>query len=265
MQRPHQEHDTRLASSKIKIDLFSLLAVLSFIGIVFSMLFFHVGGHLKYLYPTIAFIIGLLLYMRAPVFYLGFTWWLFFLTPCIRRVADYQGGWTPENPMMVAPYLVCMISAFSFFKHLKEILRNRIIFPFFLIIIGIIYGFCIGVVNVGLLPAVNGTVEWIAPVFFGFHLVSTWRNSYLYSKAIVHIFTWGLLIIGLYAVVQYYSLFPWDKYWIINAAMGNIGKPEVQHFRLFGAIDVQSRAAQLSAQDNGRLMVVELIAQSSET
>ena len=49
---------------------------------------------LNYAYLAATLAVGALLYWRRPGLYIGFTWWLWFLTPEVRRLVDYQQGWT---------------------------------------------------------------------------------------------------------------------------------------------------------------------------
>src|SRR5918912_703929 len=72
-------------------------AILGFVALVGGGLAAHVGSLMQTLYPSAALVVGLLLYWRYPALYLGFTWWLWFLTPEVRRVVDYQSAWEPEN------------------------------------------------------------------------------------------------------------------------------------------------------------------------
>src|SRR5215218_7309863 len=80
----------------------------------------HASGLLELLYPLVALMVGVLLYWRYPALYLGFTWWLWFLTPEVRRLVDYQQGWNPESPVMLAPLLVTALGFLALLRHLQE-------------------------------------------------------------------------------------------------------------------------------------------------
>ena len=87
---------------------------------------------MNYAYLAATLAVGVLLYWRRPGLYVGFTWWLWFLTPEMRRLSDYVQGWNPINPVMLAPYLVSALAIFTLMHHLPKLQLNRF-FPFVLI------------------------------------------------------------------------------------------------------------------------------------
>ncbi len=68
------------------------LAICGFI--FFNIVCYFVGaGMLRLVFPVTAFLVGVFLYWKQPLLYLGFTWWLWFLTPLAARLVDYRVGW----------------------------------------------------------------------------------------------------------------------------------------------------------------------------
>lgn len=55
------------------------------------------GGILRLGFPLLSLAVGLFLYLRYPVLYIGFTLWIWFLTPWLRRVVDSRSGWDPQG------------------------------------------------------------------------------------------------------------------------------------------------------------------------
>ncbi|MCG8363360.1 MAG: O-antigen ligase domain-containing protein, partial [Pseudanabaenales cyanobacterium] len=56
------------------------------------------GRFLVLLFPLGSIVVGVFLYRRYPIFYVGFTWWLWFLGPLVRRLIDYQSGHLTYGP-----------------------------------------------------------------------------------------------------------------------------------------------------------------------
>src|SRR3569833_3248376 len=72
------------------------------------------GTVLTLAFPVLAIATGLWLYFKSPARYVGFMWWLWFLSPEVRRLADWsKGSFTPTSLIQVAPLAVTMISALS--------------------------------------------------------------------------------------------------------------------------------------------------------
>jgi hypothetical protein len=58
---------------------------------------------LRLVYPVAALLTAIFLYLRHPILYLGFTWWIWFLSSLVTRLVDLRVGWDPTRQMLVAP------------------------------------------------------------------------------------------------------------------------------------------------------------------
>jgi hypothetical protein len=212
-------------------------AILGFVVLTVGGLAAHVNGLLELLYPLAACAVGVLLYGRYPALYLGFTWWLWFLTPEVRRLVDYQEGWNADSPVMLAPYLVTALTLFTVLRHLPK-LRLQLFFPFGLVLFALLCGYTVGVFNgVGLLAVTFDLLNWLVPVAFAFYLMVHWRSYPRHHQVIQRTFVWGVLFMGLYGLLQFLFLPAWDQYWMLNAPMASIGYPEPFQVRMFSTLN----------------------------
>jgi hypothetical protein len=211
--------------------------VVGFAAFVAGALAAGAGEIVHLLFPAAALVVGITLYLLHPTLYLGFTWWLWFLTPEVRRIVDYQIGWNPISPVVIAPYLVTGLTAFTLLRYLPHLIQRPGLFPFALILVGLDYGYTVGLVRAGPLPATYGLLTWIAPVVFGFHVAVGWRQYPLYRDAIQRIFLWGVLAMGVYGIVQFFIVPPWDAYWMEVAPMVSIGRPEPFEVRVWSTMN----------------------------
>lgn len=223
------------------------------------------GNLLRLGFPLGCFAVGLFLYQRYPILYVGFTWWLWFLTPFIRRLIDYRTGWLEPNPVLLAPYLATVVTIATFLRHLPRLYRQDGL-PFLLSFIAVIYGFLIGLVNsmfgisnkitflqkilesaigkfdftytpIGVTVA---TLEWLTPVLFSYHLFINWQYYPEYRQNTQRIFCWGVLLTGVYGVLQYLVAPGWDRMWLWNVIeTGNtsFGRPEPLGIRVFSTMN----------------------------
>ncbi|MBD0345982.1 MAG: O-antigen ligase domain-containing protein [Coleofasciculus sp. Co-bin14] len=206
--------------------LFTTLCVLAGLGKVLNLLF-----------PAGSFAVAVFLYLRYPVLYLGFTWWIFFLTPFIRRVADFRSGFTDPSPMLLAPPLVAMVTIVTFYRNLPK--ANALGgLPFVLSAVGVFYGFLIGLVNGSPVPAIISFMAWISPILFGFHLFVNWRDYPDYRQNIQRTFLWGVLITATYGVYQYLVAPEWDRLWLVETKLyTSMGKPEPLGLRVWSTMN----------------------------
>jgi len=214
------------------------LVIFSTLGILL-----HAGSTLRLAFPVGAFSVGLFLYLRYPILYVGFTWWMWFLTPCVRRLIDYQSGWVDPSPVLLAPFLVTIITFITFLKYFPASQRHAGL-PFVLAFTGVVYGFLVGVVKNPSITTGIALLNWLTPILFGFHLFVNWRDYPLHRHAIQRIFFWCVLVTGAYGVLQYLLAPEWDSFWLENIRMANIasglppsfGLPKPLEIRVFSTM-----------------------------
>ena len=193
------------------------------------------GSILRLTFPLLSFVVGVFLYWRYPILYLGFTWWMWFLTPLVRRLMDHHSGWVDPNPILLSPYLVTLITSATLFKNLPRSYRQGGL-PFILAFTGIFYGFLIGLIKTSLVTAARSVLDWLVPVLLGFHLFVNWRDYPKLRQNMQRTFLWGVLVMGGYGVLQYLVAPDWDRFWLINSEMTTFGSPEPFKIRVWSTM-----------------------------
>lgn len=193
------------------------------------------GSILRLAFPAGAFAVGVFLYWRYPILYIGFTWWMWFLTPLVRRLVDYRSGWVDPSPILLAPYLVTLVTLATFLKHLPRSYSQGGL-PFVLGCTGVLYGFLVGLIKTSLITAARSLLDWLTPVLFGFHLFVNWRHYPKISQNIQRTFLWGVLVTGVYGVVQYLVAPEWDRFWLIESQLTTFGSPEPRKIRVWSTM-----------------------------
>jgi hypothetical protein len=158
------------------------------------------------------------LYLRHPILYIGFTWWICFLTPLATRLVDYRVGWDPTRQMLIAPYLVVFVTIATFLRRFKSAYSQGGL-PFILAFIGVFYGFLVGLIYNAPVPVARGLLDWLGPIIFAFHLFINWRDYPSYRQNFQRIFLWCVLILGAYGVYQFVVAPEWDRYWLIESKL----------------------------------------------
>jgi len=192
----------------------------------------------NFIIPLAALILGAWLYATRPVLYLGFVWWVWFLTPFLRRFVDYQVG--THNTMsfiMLCPYLVSGIAVLTLFRYGAE-LRATVFRPFGFAILGILYGFLIALVQVGVQGAIFALLDWLVPVFLGLHVALFWRRYPENRRMLTNTLVWGTLLMSTYGIYQYVFPPAWDMFWLLESKMWvTMGPPAPQQFRVFSTLN----------------------------
>jgi len=212
------------------------MAILGFALFSEICLLAHAGSLLRLFFPAGAFVVGIFLYFRYPIIYLGFNWWIAFLSPWVRRLIDNQSGWVDPSPVLLAPVLVMLVTLITFVRHLPTSYRQGGL-PFVLSSMAVVYASLVGLIKNPSAGAVLASLGWLTPITFGFHLFVNWREYPNYRQNIQRTFLWCLLLTGTYGIYQFITAPAWDRYWMINAPINSIGSPEPLQIRVFSTMN----------------------------
>jgi len=193
------------------------IVILGFLFLITANYFIS-AGLLRLIFPVTAFLVAVFLYLRHSLLYIGFTWWIWFLSPLLTRLVDYRVGWDPTRQMLIAPYLVVFVTIATFLKYLPSAVRKGGL-PFILGFIGVFYAFLIGLVYNQPIPVIRGFLDWMSPILFAFHLFINWRDYPSYKQNIQRVFLWCVLLIGTYGIYQFVVAPEWDRFWLIESKL----------------------------------------------
>ena len=223
------------SSSRLLYPAPAWIAILSLVLFSALCLAVHAGGLLRYAFPAGSLAVGAFLYWRYPLLYIGFTWWIWFLVAFVRRLVDVQAGWADPNPVLLAPFLVTIVSLITFAKELPKALNGRGL-PFVLCMMGVLYGFLVGLINNSPQTTIVPLLNWLAPVAFGYHLYSNWHIYPDLRQSFQRVFMAGVLVMGAYGVVQFLIAPGWDRFWLQNQTTQVFGTPNPLGIRVFSTM-----------------------------
>ncbi|SDI33543.1 hypothetical protein SAMN04487926_11589 [Paraburkholderia steynii] len=197
----------------------------------------HQGTVLTLAFPVLSIAVGFWLYFKAPAKYVGYMWWLWFLSPEVRRLADWsKGAFTPTSLIQVAPLAVTMISGLSLIRFYPVLAQRRGL-PVLLVLAGLGYAFMIGVVSSGPLAALYDLANWVYPILIGFHIMAYSRQYPEFRETIINTFIWGMLLMGGYGLVQFFIMPQWDALWMLGSQMNSQGDPVPFGVRVFSTMN----------------------------
>jgi len=172
--------------------------------------------------------LGLWLYVSNPPLYLSFVWWMWLVSPFVRRLVDYQlDMFTPPQQALIllAPYVVTALSAFTLFRY-GRLLLTKAGAPFLFGLLAVLYGYIVGLPLNGGMSASLGLLEWLPPLLLGFHVYALWRQYPEHRQIIRSTFLGAALVLGTYGLIQFFVLPPWDAFWMVGSRMNSIGPAE---------------------------------------
>ncbi|BAZ07650.1 glucose-6-phosphate isomerase [Calothrix sp. NIES-3974] len=186
-------------------------------------------------YVLLSFAVGAFLYLRYPIMYIGFAWWSWFVTPLLSRMIDLRAGFDDTRFILVAPFAVSLITLHGCLKYLPRAYREGGL-PFALGLLGLFYGFLVGLIHTSPINAVRSLLDWLTPVSFSLYLFTNWRNYPKYRDNFQRVFLWAVLLTGIYGVIQYLVAPEWDRFWLISTKLGSMGEPEPLKIRVWSTM-----------------------------
>jgi len=194
------------------------------------------AGVLKLAFPALSLVAGGFLLWRSKPAYVGFVLWLWFLTPYLGRMADFQGGWTPSSPVELAPYITAGLSGLPLLSSLRS-LGNRKALSYVCALVAILYGLILGLVSLPLFNVMRALLNWLVPVLFGLFIYQN-RGWYpQFRRVIERSFLFGTLLTGAYGIYQFFVLPDWDRLWMLNVQLNSFGAVEAMKVRIFSTMN----------------------------
>lgn len=226
------------------------LVIITFGLLTLAFVLVGAGKILNYAFPVGAFAVAIYLYWKYPLHYMGFTWWITFLSPLVRRLADYRGSWTDPSPVLLAPVLVSLVAGITLIRYFPKVyIRSGL--PFTLCLASILYSLGVALAyRYSPTGVILSFLSWFTPILIGFHIFMQWEQYPQYRKHFQRVFIWSAIVIGVYGVYQYTNPLDWDKTWLNNVinekGIVSFGKPAPQEIRVFSTLNSpQTHAAAL--------------------
>lgn len=218
-------------------------AILGFFFVILVGILAGVAPILCFVFPLGSFAVGVFLYRKYPILYVGFTWWLWFLAPLIKRLIDYRSGYGTFGNLNLSASLVTSISFVALWKYLINF-SDRDKLPFLLCSGSVFYAFIIGLIRqttpLDIRDILLSLMGWLGPIAFGFYLFINWRDYPSYRQNIQRIFFWATVVMGVYAIIQFFLVPSWDKFYIDNFgqdfSLGWFGEPEPMQLRVWSTM-----------------------------
>lgn len=211
-------------------------AVIAMPVITCALLFSPGATLLLYTFPFMAVVLALYLYRSNRALYVSLVCWLWFLTPLVRRILDYRAGWTQPTAVLLAPPLASCIPLLWLIPDWRRVFERRAA-PLICVLVTCIYATFLGIINLGARFVFQDLLTWMAPLIFAFMITRHREQAPELFRAFEKAFIYGLLVVSVYGVVQFFFLPKWDAFWMGWVMMDSIGKPEPTEVRVFSTMN----------------------------
>lgn len=177
-------------------------------------------------------------HQNSPAAVMGIVFSIACQVPFLRRMHDYLHGYVPSSPVLIASYCAYPAMGYLILRHLPST-RKLVFLPMVMAFAGLMFSYCVGVWNVGIMPASIQLLQYIAgPIVFGYLVVHARDFD---TKALVR---W-ILVVGsieaTYGLYQWVAPPPWDVAWFTATGIESSGgQPLPFLMRCFGTLNITS-------------------------
>jgi hypothetical protein len=197
---------------------------------------------IRYGYPAAVVGIGALFIRHRPDRFLALLVLVLVLTPFLRRVVDHQLGWTQISPIMLAPYLLLMLTL----PFLLRIMQHNTagLGPCFGALTAVIvYGFFIAAFQNRFFSAGFDVLRWLLPVSLAAYIVAHHRSCDRMASTFRAVILTATPAVGAYGLWQFFDPPAWDASWMLNSGMDSIGRPLPFEVRVFSTLNAPGACA----------------------
>lgn len=180
--------------------------------------------------------IALFIQHIRPIAYLPYLLAVWSVYPELRRLLDWSFNSYSDTPIMaLAPFLVSLTMLIPIIKGYKKLSRVSIgvlataMFVF-------AYGLIIGLPQYGAMASGFDFINYLSPLLIVPYVnVSAFHPSArdLWLKS----FTSIAVLVGIYGIIQYFAVPPWDEFWMLQSEMQSIGHPKPMEVRVFATLN----------------------------
>jgi hypothetical protein len=227
---------------------FPTLAILAFLALTLGLLFVA-PTVLRLAFPALATLTAIALFRSSRTAYIQFCFWLWFLSPLLRRLVDFRTEFVATSPLLLAPFFAASVSGVVLFHHIRSLAQrqNSGAIPFACAFAAIAFGTIFGLARYAPVEVARGLINWIAPALFGFFLYQESLRKptrYIaYRAAVTSSLLWGTLLLSLYGIAQFFLLLPWDEAWMIGLKDYAFGQPRPLELRVFSTMNAPATFA----------------------
>jgi O-Antigen ligase len=209
--------------------------ILAFAAVVVGLMFTPGAKLLILLYPCGCFYVAFSTFRKDSAQFLEFATWIFFLTPFVRRVVDYETN-AREMAIISTPFVILVIPLLFVVMRWRKI-ATRQSAPFLYAIAAILYGVFIACAHAQFSSAATGVMTWLTPIAFGLYLLSEREHVSALYNGFERAMLGGTFVAGAYGLIQYFIVPSWDAAWMRSVDMVTIGQPEPTEVRVFSILN----------------------------
>jgi hypothetical protein len=178
----------------------------------------HLGAVARPLFVVGALLLAVRAIRKSPWEYLTLSLWFWSISPFVRRVVDYYGGFQGQSIILIAPNVLAVLMIPPLLTT-TQLLKRRESIPGVMLLGPVLCGLAVSFFKGEIFPGIIACIDWLIPLLYYFYLIELTPRideGEAYFKAFVPL---NLGIVGLYGVYQCFDVPAWDMQWVVNVKL----------------------------------------------
>ncbi len=174
---------------------------------------------------------------RSPWLLVTWTFWLWTVSPMVRRLVEYPGHFNDHDVLLLVPNMALLWMVPDIIRA-RGLMRRGTFVASLGIVLPILYGLLNSLYRGEVEPAAVATADWLAPLFYYLFVVVHAKQLGTIGHHLRAFFAVNLTAITLYGLYQFKFMTPWDFYWLANSGLVSIDKiTDPTQNRVFGTFN----------------------------
>lgn len=188
-------------------------------------------------FPVLALGLAVWLLMnKSPEGFVVFALWLWVLAPEVRRIVDWSTIRHELSPVLMGPALVSAIALpWAVTRSGSVSRRSKQVFTVASIVF--LYAGVVGLAQDRLLAVIGDVAQYVPPLILGFYILVYPRDEPTLRSSLLSFAQRALILIGVYGLIQFFTLPPWDAAWMTESSLTTIGPAIPMQFRVFSTLN----------------------------
>jgi hypothetical protein len=205
------------------------------------------GALVRTVYPAYILLIAAVVLTRRRPLYPAYILGVFAFSPFIRRLADYQAGFSLFNLILLAPYVGLLPTLPALLRRALGAGRVPLGWPFAIMLLCVIYGSFLAMFRLAFVPAIYEALRWLLPVALCAFILERPEQAGEMRRAVLMTLALVLPILTVYGIYQFIAAPLWDVVWLWNIENPTFGEGAPYKIRVWSMMNSPGTVAVFSA------------------
>ena len=217
------------------------LAIIIDVLLPLTLIFLNLPGFAEYGYLMSTAVLACWLLHKKSPFFVAHCILVFCAVSLIRRLIDERLGFNNSNPVLLAPYVSCMVSYVVVGRQMLQSKWNwRLTAPYNIALLCIFYGLILAMISERAVSGLVDAMRWSVGPLMALYIVINSNNRVAVFRTCEFVILVSGVVMSVYGIYQYISPPAWDADWMTNIlaqGLNSIGTPEPYNVRVFSTMN----------------------------